>query len=124
MSGHTVFIVLVIFNSLSFIGYGTSCLVSSRMRAEFERYHIPNQRVMVGFLEIAGACGLILGLYFPALGIFAASGLSILMMLGFSVRLVIKDGFVKTLPAILYFILSLYLVYGYIQYGQAAGMAI
>jgi hypothetical protein len=123
MSVSTLFIALAVFNSLSFIAYGMSCLVSPRMRSEFQRYHIPEQRVIVGVLEIAGACGLLAGFRLPVIGVLAASGLAILMVLGLFVRLSIKDAPLKLIPALAYAILSLYLVYGYYELGLAGGQA-
>jgi hypothetical protein len=97
------------FVSLSFLGYGATCLFSNRMAAEFERYRLARWRTLVGLLEVAGALGVLAGLMVPIVGLLAASGLSILMLGGVGVRLRIRDGFVQTLPAATYLALTLYL---------------
>lgn len=100
---------LTIFTSLSFFAYGIGCFSSSYMRREFERYGLPNQRKLTGLLEIMGAAGLLTGLFVPTIGMLAALGLSLLMLLGFMVRLKIKDGPLKSSPALIYMFLNLYL---------------
>jgi hypothetical protein len=103
--------ILIFISGLSFLFYGTSCLLSPYMRREFERYGLSDHRVLTGILEIAGAAGLFLGLVYPVLGAMAAGGLSILMLLGFLVRIKIKDGFVRSFPALFFMILNLYILY-------------
>ena len=79
------------------------------MRREFDRYGLPDQRKLTGLLEILGAAGLLTGLFIPSIGMLAAFGLSLLMFLGFLVRLKLRDGFLKSSPALLYMILNAYL---------------
>jgi uncharacterized membrane protein YphA (DoxX/SURF4 family) len=105
---------LTIFSSLSFLAYGVACFSSAHMRREFERYGLPRQRILTGLLEILGAAGLLVGLFIPVIGILAALGLSLLMFLGFLVRLKIKDGPLKSSPALLYMLLNLYLFLTYL----------
>lgn len=57
-----------------------------------------------------GAAGLILGyFYLPVLSIIAAAGLSLLMILGFIVRLKIKDNVVQSAPSIFYAVINAYI---------------
>jgi hypothetical protein len=85
------------------------------MQQEFERFGLPHLRQLTGALEIAGAGGLMLGLFLPILGCLAASGLSLLMLLGFLVRLKIKDGALRALPALFFMALNLYLLPGFLK---------
>ena len=99
------------FSALSFLFYGCSYYLSSHMRDEFKRYGLEKFALMVSTLQILGGLGLIVGLqFYPAL-IISSGGLAILMLLGFMVRLKIKDGFWRSLPAFAYFLLNAYLFY-------------
>ena len=103
----TILNILIAFSGASFLFYGISCLVTPYMKNEFMRYGLSDHRVVTGLLEIAGAAGLFLGFVYPVIGILASGGLSLLMLLGFLVRLKIKDGFVRSFPALFYMILNL-----------------
>lgn len=100
---------LLIFSSVSFFAYGLSCLVSQHMRREFDRYGLRRWRTTTGWLEIAGAAGLMVGLAYPIVGAFAAGGLTLLMFMGLIVRLRIKDPLWLALPATVYALINLYL---------------
>lgn len=79
------------------------------MKREFRRYGLERYRVLVGWLELLGALGLLVGFKSDiALGV-ASGGLTLLMFLGFIVRLKIKDGFWLSLPAALYMGLCFYI---------------
>ena len=105
----TIFNILVLFSSFTLSAYGLSCYCSRYMALEFERYGLPQFRVMVGVLEFFGGLGLIVGFYEPLIGLLAASGLSLLLLGGFIVRVIIKDGVLKSAPAFFYFLLNTYL---------------
>lgn len=105
-----IFTLLVSFSSVSFLSYGLSCLFARYMRQEFERFGLAKFRQLTGALEVAAAVGLALGLITPILGCLAAGGLALLMLLGFLVRLKIKDGLVRAFPALFYMALNLYLL--------------
>ena len=106
-------IYLVIISALSFFYYGLACLISPRLKIEFERFGLPKYRIMVGILQLLGASGIILGLFFPLLGILAAAGLALLMMAGFITRIKIKDSFIETLPSFFFMILNGYIACAY-----------
>ncbi len=75
---------LVIFSGFSFLFFGCACFLSKKMKLEFERYGLPSFRKAVGALQLLGGVGLIVGMvYSPALQLYAAFGLSVLMFLGF-----------------------------------------
>ncbi len=101
---------LLLFSSVSFIFYGLSCLFLPGLRAEFTRYGLANMRRLTGFLELAGAAGLLVGLKVPVVGALAAGGLGVLMVLGFLVRMKIGDGLLRALPALTYALINLYLL--------------
>lgn len=100
---------IVLFSALSFAFYGASCLTSPHMREEFSRYRLGRYRILTGILEIAGAAGLAVGLFIPWIGLLAAVGLSLLMLLGFIVRRRIGDPLLRSFPALLYLILNAYI---------------
>ena len=80
------------------------------MRNEFIRYGLEKRLKLVGALQIIGGIGLAIGyLFLPALGIASAIGLSLLMLLGFGVRLKIKDTFIQSAPSIVYAIVNAYI---------------
>ncbi|WP_397299680.1 DoxX family protein [Nonlabens ulvanivorans] len=108
----TSFTVIALFSGACFLFYGFSCLLSNRMALEFERFGIPQYRNLTGILQILGGSSIILGLYtISILGFMGALGLSLLMFLGFGVRLKIKDSFVLSAPAFLFGLLNAYLAY-------------
>lgn len=101
---------LVIFSTISFLFFGISCFFTEHMRNEFIRYGLSKQLKLVGSLQIAGAIGIGIGyFYYPLLSIIAALGLSLLMIMGFGVRLKIKDPFIKSSPSIIYALINAYI---------------
>ena len=100
---------VVLFSTISFLYYGIGCLVSPRLMKEFERYGLPRFRILTGILQLLGAAGLVLGLFYPWLGVIAAAGLTILMMAGFVTRIKIKDSLLQTLPSFFYMVLNAYI---------------
>ena len=106
---------LCLISAFSFAGYGISCLVSKRMNTEFARYGLARLQRIIGILQILGSIGLLIGLFYPPLKIFSSMGLTAMMLLAVLVRIKIKDSLVATLPAMLFFLLNLYL------FLQAAG---
>lgn len=98
---------LIIFSALSFLGFGVSCLATQYMVEEFKRYGLSRYRKLNGFLQISGALALLAGFYDKPLAITASAGLGFLMLLGFLVRIKIRDGIMKSLPALFYMVLNL-----------------
>ncbi|MGB5436881.1 MAG: DoxX family protein [Maribacter sp.] len=98
---------LTFFSGFSFLFFGAASLFTSQMKSEFKRYGLESSRTLVGGIQLLGALGLLLGyLYSPLLQIVAASGLSILMVLGFLVRLRIRDSFIQSAPSLIYAVLN------------------
>lgn len=103
--------ILILFSSISFLYYAASLLVNADMKVEFERYGLENLRTLTGYLQLLGAIGLLVGLKFSLILSAASICLSLLMLLGFSVRLKIHDGFIKSSPSFLFMCLNLYIFY-------------
>jgi len=80
------------------------------MKIEFIRYGLDDKRRLVGTLQLAGAFGLILGYFYSQLVcLLSALGLCLLMLLGFGVRLKIRDSILQSTPAFLYALLNGYI---------------
>lgn len=79
------------------------------MRQEYDRYGLPKFKNLIGFLQILGALGLVIGIQIPWVGQIASIGLAILMLCGVGVRVKIKDTTKQTLPAFVYMVLNAYL---------------
>ncbi len=99
-----------------FIYYGLECLFSAKMKTEFIRFQLTNnQRKWTGLLQVFGALGLFIGVMIPWTGALASAGLGLLMLLGFIVRLKIKDSWSQTLPSFFFMILTFIICYLYIR---------
>lgn len=102
--------VLVWISSLAFIYFGINCFYSKFIILEFKRYELPMYRKLTGFLQLIGAIGLLIGLYFnPILLLLASIGLCLLMLSGLIVRIKIKDSFIKSSPAFTFAVLNLFI---------------
>jgi hypothetical protein len=102
--------VLTWFSSLAFIIFGVNCFYSKFIILEFERYGLPTFRKLTGFLQILGAIGAIIGLYYyPILLLLASIGLFILMTAGFIVRIKINDNFLKSSPSFTFAAINLFI---------------
>ena len=109
MSGLTL--ALIWLSSLSFLFYGIGYFVSPHLQEEFRRFGLAKFGPLTGVLEILGAIGLLVGLWVPLILVVAAGGLALLMLLGFGVRLKIKDGFWVSLPSFLFMLVNAYILY-------------
>lgn len=110
-----MFVFFCVLTIVSFIGYGTSCLVARHMVVEFERYGLARFRALTGTLQLMGATGLFVGLIgFPLIGLLAATGLSLQMLLGFGVRLRIRDPWIQCLPSFAFMCVNGGLIYGFV----------
>jgi hypothetical protein len=84
---------------VAFLIYGFLCVFTSHMRDEFERFGMSKYRLLTGILEILGALGTLIGLFWTPLFIFSTLGLGTLMFLGLVTRVRVRDPIVQTLPA-------------------------
>lgn len=102
--------VLTWFSGLAFIYFGVNCFYSEYIISEFNRYDLPKYRKLTGYLQLTGAIGLLIGLYFsPILLIAASTGLCLLMLVGFIVRIKIKDNFIKSSPSFTFAAINLFI---------------
>lgn len=79
------------------------------MRKEFERFRLSNYATLTGTLELMGGIGLLVGLKFNIILLLSSGGLALLMLLGFGVRLKMKDGFWLTFPSLFFMIINSYI---------------
>jgi hypothetical protein len=100
---------ITLFSAISFLGYGVGCFTSRHLQKEFVRFGLSSLRQLIGLLQICGTLGLLAGFRFPLLGQAAAGSLALMMLLAILVRIKIHDGFLKTTPAVLYFVVNAYL---------------
>ena len=108
----TLLTLLTWFSSLSFIYFGINCFYSKFIIAEFIRYKLPEFRKTTGVLQLIGAAGLLIGFYYnPTLLLISSIGLALLMLAGFSVRMKIKDNFVKSSPAFIFAVINLFIAF-------------
>lgn len=97
---------LTVTSGLAFLIFGSLCMFSSKMQVEFERYHLSKFRTLVGWLEVLGGLGVLVGHRWPPLMVFSAAGLALLMLLGIGVRIKIRDSVLQTLPASVLFLVN------------------
>ena len=102
--------------ALAFLVYGLCCIFSGHMVVEFERYRLARFRKLTGYLQILGAIGLLVGfLFIPAAGLVAALGLCVQMLLGFGVRLLIRDSLLQCLPSFGFMLINAGLIFGFVN---------
>lgn len=79
------------------------------MKKEFKRFGLEKMGLFTIVLEILGASGLLVGLYFHFILIISSLGLALLMFAGVIVRIKMKDSMWVSFPAIFYMVLNSYL---------------
>ncbi|SRX55483.1 DoxX family protein [Aequorivita sp. CIP111184] len=111
----SILTIAVFLSGGAFLFYGLSCLISQKMTDEFIRFGLDKQkRLLTGYLQILGALGLIFGNFFlDDLVFIASAGLSVLMLLGFAIRIKIKDSISQSLPSLVVAFLNLYICIEY-----------
>jgi uncharacterized membrane protein YphA (DoxX/SURF4 family) len=103
--------ILILISAVSFLFYGITFFTNSGMKEEFERYGLDKFRQFIGILQLLGGSGLLIGLAWPLVLIIASGGLSLLMMIGFGVRLKMKDGFWESMPSFIFMLLNGYIFF-------------
>jgi len=99
--------ILIIASAVSFVFYGIFFFLNSGMTEEFNRYGLGKFRKLVGFLQLLGGAGLLVGFAWRPALIIASGGLSLLMLIGFCVRLKMKDGFWESMPSFIFMVVNL-----------------
>ena len=97
-----------------FVYYGTACLFSGAMVAEFERFGLSRFRRLTGALELLGGLGLVAGYVVPVLVLVSSTGLTLLMMLGLAARARVRDSLIQMLPALILLAVNLFVVLAHV----------
>lgn len=85
---------------------------AKNMKEEFEFYGLPQWFMwLIGFLKLTLAALLIAGIFFPILIKPAATGIAVLMFGAVIMHIKIKDSLVKSLPAFIFLVLSVILIF-------------
>ena len=85
---------------------------SKSMKEEFSYYGLPNFFVWaIGFLKVALATMLIVGIFYNQLIFPAAMAMAVLMFGAILMHLKVKDTAIKSLPATIFLILSLLIAF-------------
>ena len=100
---------LSILSGVSFFFFGFAFFFNDLFISEFDSYGLTEYREVVGFFELLGGIGCILGILYKKVLILSSLGLSIMMLLGVVVRIKINDTFIQTLPALLFFLVNVVL---------------
>lgn len=109
--------IFVILNALFFLFYGFQSLISRLMIEEFKRFGMtPSQRKLTGILQILGAAGLIVGFYFPSIGLLSAAGFTVMMLVAFIVRVKIKDSIAQSAPSLIFMVINIWLMTSFVNY--------
>lgn len=108
---NTLLLLLVLVSGISFIIYGILLLVSPKMQNEFKRFNLRKFAKLTGILELLGGIGMLAGIWVVFILLISSGGLTLLMLLGFGVRLKLKDGFWASLPSFFFMILNLYVFF-------------
>lgn len=107
---NTLFII-VLFSSVSFFAYGILYFTSANIKNEFKRFGLEKFGILTALLEILGAIGLIVGLFFLPILLISSGGLALLMLLGLVARLRVKDSIWVSMPALFFMLLNAYILF-------------
>ena len=97
---------LSIASGVSFIFFGLACFFSDVFMNEFDRYGLSKFLNIVGFFQLLGGIGCIIGIFYRKLLIISSLGLSVMMLLGVGVRVKINDTLIQPFPALIYLIIN------------------
>jgi hypothetical protein len=103
--------VIILFISFSFIFYALHTLFSTKMKDEFSRWGVQKYRILISCIQLSSGFSLLLSFFYPFLVIYCSSIFFIMMLGAIFVRIRIKDSFLDTLPALLYFFLNAIILY-------------
>ena len=106
-----IHLITLLFSAISFIVYGVNSFFSKRMILEYEKWGFKNQRVILACCQLLGGLGLLIGLVVPLMLSVASFLLMCMMLTAVFVRIKLKEGLIKTLPALLYVALNLIIFY-------------
>ena len=84
------------------------------MIEEFKRFGLSNsQRKLTGTLQLLGSAGLVTGFMFPMIGLLAAGGFTVMMLVAFIVRIKIKDSLAQSLPSLIFMLINGWLSFSF-----------
>jgi len=98
--------IIIIFTAISFIIYGLSSFKSKRMASEYKRWGFGKSRSIIGFFQLLGGLGLLLGFTYQSILLTSSIGIAVMMFFAIIVRLKIKDSLIEILPALTYLLLA------------------
>jgi len=98
--------ILVLISGISFMAYGIAYFTTPHMKSEFIRFGLEKYGRLTAILEIAGAIGLVAGLWSGYLLLLSSGGLALLMFLGVMVRIKVGDSLWALLPALAFMLLN------------------
>lgn len=98
--------ILVLFSGLSFMAYGIAYFSTPHMKLEFIRFGLAKYGKLTAVLEMAGAVGLVAGLWSGYLLLVSSAGLALLMLLGVMVRIKVKDSLWALMPALVFMLVN------------------
>lgn len=85
---------------------------ATTIKEEFKEYGLPDWSLyLIGFLKVVLALVLIAAIWFPSFLKPAAVGLSALLTGSVLMHLKIKDPIIKSLPAFIFIVMCLYLIF-------------
>ena len=97
---------IITFTAISFIIYGFSSFQSRRMAKEYKRWGFEKSRSIIGFFQLTGGLGLVLGFKYRSILLASSIGIALMMFFAIIVRFKIKDSLIEILPALTYLVLA------------------
>jgi uncharacterized membrane protein YphA (DoxX/SURF4 family) len=105
------FLVLVLFQGLSFVAYGINSFISKRMKSEFQRWNLKKDRKAIASCQLIGGVALLFGLEWNIMLVLSSCFLGAMMLVAIVVRIKAKDNISDILPAFAYLVLSGIILY-------------
>ncbi len=105
------FLVLVLFQGLSFVAYGINSFISKRMKSEFQRWNLKKDRKAIASCQLIGGVALLFGLEWNIMLVLSSCFLGVMMLVAIVVRIKAKDNISDILPAFAYLVLSGIILY-------------
>lgn len=105
------FLVLVLFQGLSFVAYGINSFISKRMKSEFQRWNLKKYRKTIASCQLIGGVALLFGLEWNIMLVLSSCFLGVMMLVAIVVRIKVKDNISDILPAFAYLVLSGIILY-------------
>ena len=105
------FLVLVLFQGLSFVAYGINSFISKRMKSEFQRWNLKKDRKAIASCQLIGGVALLFGLEWKFMLVLSSFFLGVMMLVAIVVRIKVKDNISDILPAFAYLVMSGIILY-------------